>query len=251
MSRDLSGVTSVPSLESQSKRPYCPVMGEREGAGVPTTVRISSPSHRVRVVAEDRSDIVLEGRFSSRESGSVMSVESAGSPLVVHVPRGTDVQVGTESSRIEVEGAVGHLAATSSSGRVEVESAETADIRTSSGRVEVCAVVGEARLRTSSGRVIVGSCEQLDASTDSGRIEVRDARGNVEASCVSGRVEVEMATAADVVAETVSGRIEVAMPQGTRVHRSSRNESSEDRPADCDCVVAARSISGRVVVGER
>jgi DUF4097 and DUF4098 domain-containing protein YvlB len=226
-------------------------MTEREAADGPTTVRVSSPSHRVKVVAEDRADVVVEGKATSRESGSVMSVEGVRGSLVVRVPLGTDVQVGTESSRIEVEGAVGRLAATSSSGRVVVESAETADIRTSSGRIEVGAVTRDARLRTSSGRVVVGSCEQLDVSTDSGRIEVRDARGNVEASCVSGKVEVEMATAADVVAETVSGRIEVAMPQGTRVHRSTRNESSGDRPADCDCVVTARSVSGRVVVGER
>lgn len=218
---------------------------------MPDTIRVLSPSHRVKVVAEERTDVVVEGKADERQIGQMLSIEGVRGALLVRVPLGTDVQVGTQSSRVEVEGAVGHLAVSSSSGRVVAEAAETADIRTSSGRIELGSVAGEARLRTSSGRVVVDSCDRLDVATEDGRIEVRDARGHVDAHCVNGRVDVRLTNPADVVAETVNGRIKVTMPAGTKVHRPTAGEASGDRPSDCDCTVTARSVNGRVVVGER
>jgi hypothetical protein len=58
-----------------------------------------------------------------------------------------------------------------------------------------------------------------------------------------------MATASDVDAETVSGRISIAMPAGTKVCVDTPASAAVAANGECDCVVTARSGSGRVVVG--
>ena len=223
-------------------------MNEPGGVDPRQVVRVSSPTHRVRVIAEQRDDVAIEGKATARQVGATLSVDGVRGAIRVRVPIGSDVQVGTDSSRVEVHGAVGHLAIVTSSGRVEAETAETADIRTASGRVEMGSVNGEACIRSTSGRVHVGACDGLDVATETGRIEVHEARGPVQVHCVNGRVEVEMARPADVDAETVTGRIEVALPPGTKVFRPAEGEGPGDRPLNHDCTVTARSVSGRVVV---
>jgi DUF4097 and DUF4098 domain-containing protein YvlB len=212
------------------------------------TVRISSPHHRVEVVAEDRDDILVRGRADTRRLGSRLTVENVGGALRVSVPAGTDVQVGTESARVMVRGPVGATAISTSSGRVQIETAESVDVRTKNGRVEVGESSGDVRLRSSNGRITLGRCGDADLATESGRIQVRSASGKVTANCVSGRIEVGMATAADVTAETVSGRIAVSVPQGSHPFRPASDEDASDRPEDCDCTIVARSVSGRVDV---
>ena len=54
----------------------------------------------------------------------------------------------------------------------------------------------------------------------------------------------------DVDAETVSGRIEVELPKGVRAYQPEAREAATSPPDGYDCVVAARSVSGRVRVSE-
>ena len=203
-----------------------------------STVRISTTSNRVLVLAEDRADVDVDGRARVTESGARTTIDKVRSRLLVRVPHGTDVVVGSSSARVEVRGPVGDVAVTSASGRVSVEQAGAVDVRSSSGRIEIGHAEGECRLRAKSGRVQVESCGGADAATTSGRIVLRGVGGPVRAHCVSGRIEVDLDGAHDVDAETVSGRIRVSLPPGVRGDGS-------------DCTCTTRSISGRVEVTNR
>ncbi len=148
----------------------------------------------------------------------------------------------------EVSGTVGSVAIVTTSGKVSVDEAASVDIRTKSGRVDVDAVTDECRIIGGSGRVTVGRCGSAYVTTGSGRITLRDVHGATHAHCSSGRIDVTMATANDVDAETVSGRIAIAMPAGANVRVDTPSSATVAVGGEHDCVVTARSGSGRVVV---
>ncbi len=227
----------------------------RHVVGVPgdsgSAVRISSTSHRVEVVAENRADVVVEGDARVERDGSMTTVDSVRSRLVVRVPEGTDLQIGTTSARVEVEGPVGPAAVVTESGRVTVAEAASADVRTNSARVEVGRVDGECCVRTSSGKVEVARCGAADVTTDSGRIVVRRAGVPVRSHCVCGRVEIALEEPADVDAETVSGRIEVQVPAGVDVRWANDQGAVASWPDGRRCRVDARSTSGAIDVSTR
>jgi DUF4097 and DUF4098 domain-containing protein YvlB len=85
-------------------------------------------------------------------------------------------------------------------------------------------------------------------TTSSGRITLRDVHGRAQAHCASGRIDVTMGTPSDVDAETVSGRINITMPEGVRVRIETPTSTTVAADGECECVVTARSGSGRVVV---
>ena len=212
----------------------------------PMAVRIASSSGAVRVYAEDRPDVHVDGSATTTEDGHTVTVEASSGRVTVRVPLGADLVVGAESGSVKVSGPVGHVAVTCRSGRVIVHDVESTDIRAESGRVEVRGCRDECRVRDETGRVTVTDCGSADVVTRSGRITVAGVRGDVRAHCVSGRVAVDLDQAANVDAETVSGRIEVRYPPGVTARRADDPEL-----VDGDCVVNARAVSGRVTVGTR
>ncbi|MEM7286587.1 MAG: DUF4097 family beta strand repeat-containing protein [Actinomycetota bacterium] len=216
------------------------------GPTEPLSIRIASTSGAVRVIAEDRADVSVQGRAEQRHDDRHVTVEGGSSRLTVRVPLGSDVVVGAESGGVGVVGPLGHVSAVSRSGRVIVSDVTSADIRAESGRVEVDGCRGECVVRGDSGKVEITECGTADIVTRSGRITVSGVRGDVRAHCVSGRVEVDLDEAADVDAETVSGRIVVRYPRGVTPRRT-----DEDDAVGGDCVLHARAVSGRVTVGNR
>lgn len=214
------------------------------------SVRVSSGSQRVQVVAEDRDDISVDGEARVQRDGDRTTVDQARGRLTLRVPTGTDVVIGTTSGRVDVDGAVGAASIVTESGRIEIDQAASVDARTESARLRVGRVQGRCRVRNKSGRVEIGACGGADVATETGRIRLTHVSGEVEAHCVSGRIDVQFDTPADVDAETVSGRISIDLPSGTRPHRVDHADNS-DRPDDCDCTVRAVSVSGRVEVTVR
>ncbi len=127
-------------------------------------------------------------------------------------------------------------------------------MRSTSGRIDIGHCGDRCRLRSEHGAVAVGSCGIAEVATNTGKISLRDVRGIADAHCTSGRIDITMATADDVTAETVTGRIKVSLPHGTRMVRADSGNAashSASRPADVDCVVIARSVTGRIDVDNR
>ena len=214
-------------------------------------VRISASSKPVHVVAESRTGVEVAGRAAVDQSGNRTTVREVDGRLIIRVPFGTDVIVGTTSGRVDIEGAVGSVAVVTESGRVSIENATSVDIRADSSRVEVGLCSGECRVRTVSGRVEVDSCGPADVATETGRITLSGVSGRAHAHCVRSRIEIRVEDGDEVVAETVSGRIDVSLPPGTQVLRSdSGTKEDSEEQAGC-CRVHARSVSGRVEVHTR
>lgn len=223
-------------------------MSDRGAAGSVPSVRVATKAGRVSVVAEDRDDVSVEGRARVREESGRTTIDGGPDRVTVRVPVGTGLVVGTASGGVEVTGRLGTVAITTESGRVSIEHAASLDVRTTSARVEVGRVDGCVRARNRSGRVSVGRAGEADIATTSGRIELVSVAGPAVAHCVSGRIEIGLEEAADVTAETVSGRIQVRLPAGARAHLVDGSTPAGPRPAECDCTVVTRSVSGRVTV---
>lgn len=216
------------------------------GPTEPLSVRIASSSGAVRVIGEDRADVVVDGSASQHREAGLVTIEGASGKLTVRVPAASDVVIGADSGAVEVVGPVGHVAVTARSGRVVISDAQSTDVRADSGRVEINGCRHECRVRGDSGRVKVVDCGPADVTTRSGRIAISGVRGNVRAHCVSGRVAVELDRAADVDAETVSGSIDVRYPPGVTPRRTDDSDETGG-----DCVLRARAVSGRVTVENR
>jgi DUF4097 and DUF4098 domain-containing protein YvlB len=212
-----------------------------------TTVRVAATSGSVRVIAEVRADVDVPDSVEYSVHDSMTTVSSGSRRVTVRVPEGTDLVIGSASGRVEVIGRAGSVAVVTSSGRVSVDTARSVDIRTTSGRVTVDVADESCRVLTKSGRVDIGRCGAAHLTASSGKITLTAASGPVHAHCVSGRIDVATTSAQDVEAETVSGRIRVRMPADVRPWIVHRNDT-EPAPERCDCVVTARSVSGRIDV---
>ncbi len=207
-------------------------------------VRISTTSGAVRVVAEHgRSEI-----RSNRELVAVLpaTIDAGSNRVECRVPEGTDLVIGSTSGRVRIEGRVGAVSVLTTSGRISIDHAVTVDARSKSGRIEIARADGECRVVNGSGRVEIGRCGAADVTSTSGRVTIGEAAGEVRARGTSGRIEMTLTGAHDVDAETVSGRIEVVLPAAVRPQIV--DSATEVDPGAGDCVVVARSTSGRVVV---
>lgn len=213
--------------------------------------RVDGSSHRVQVVAVPDGALAVDGSAVVDTVDGTTTIEEVRSSLTVTVPEGTDVLVGVSSGRVEFRGHVGRAAVVTQSGRVSIESAESVDVRSASGRVEVGQVAGSCLVNAESGRVVIGACGSAEVSTANGRVEVAALAGPARIHSVAGRIELDVVAANDVEAETVSGQISIVYPRGTRIHRLDRTGVAGPRPADTDCVVSVRSVSGRIEVTTR
>jgi len=221
-------------------------MGSETGVAV-RVVRVATTSGALTVIAEARSDVEATGRARLSSDGASTTIVNTSHRVTVRVPEGVDLVVGSTSGRVKVIGRPGAVAVVAQSGHVSVEHAATVDIRVRSGRVEVGTVDGTCRVSAQSGRVIVDECGEAVVTTRSGRVTIAAALGPVRAHCVQGGIDVGMAVAADVDADTVSGRILVSLPAGTSPQVIGTKQPSTFEPP-YDCVIAARSVSGRVRV---
>ncbi len=229
---------------------YRPIMVPTSETAV-STVRVTTASAAVHVTADADLQSVVAERVPMVVDRSTATIDSTSTRVDLRVPEGMDLVIGTSSGRVQITGSVGSVAVVTTSGKVEVDDAESLDVRTKSGRVVVGTSRGEARVISGSGKVEIDHCGAADVTTTSGRIVLRDVAGTARAHCASGKVDIAMAGAHDVGAETVSGRISISLPEGTRALIDTPTAGTVSVAGEHDCVVTARSGSGRVDVSTR
>ncbi len=226
---------------------YGPDMAQTSDVAV-SEIRVATTSGSVIVRSEPGLGAVISAGSPVEVDGPTVTIDGGSTKTELRVPEGIDLVIGTLSGKVDVRSSVGSIAVVTTSGKVSVERAASVDIRTASGRVEVDVVTDECRIISGSGRVTVGRCGPAHVTTASGRITLGEVHGAIHTHCSSGRIDVTMATASDVHAETVSGRIMISMPADAKVRLDTPSTAAVDVSAAHDCVVTARSGSGRVVV---
>jgi hypothetical protein len=219
-----------------------------------TPIRVTASSGRISITAEARDDVVID-QGQDHPMGGVLEVKGRSDGVVMRVPLGSDLVVGSHSGAVQLKGALGELRVTSRSGRVEIDECASLDVRTVSGRVVIGSVTGECRIKTGSGRISITRADgELHVATVSGRIDIVDAAGPVRVNTVNGRVDLGMTRAADARADSVSGRVTIELPHGVHpktslVSVSGRCECELDEGDDCR--VTGRTVSGRIAIRER
>lgn len=208
-------------------------------------------SGAVRVTAQPGAELAVRKGQVEREGPDRYRVTAEHSAVEVVCPEGTDVSVANTSGRIEITGPVGHVRATSSSGRVVIETAASVDVRTTSGRVDVGTCQGPCTVRTTSSRIDVGRAPRADIATTSGRVTLGEVDEAV-VQTVSGTVRLSTRTPVsriDVL--TQSAGVEIAVPEGSTpalaLHSTGGKVRTDCRTGD-DGRIAVQSTSGSIHV---
>ncbi len=223
------------------------------------SLRLTTRSGRIAVLGEQRDDIVFEaGLRSARDVEqdaegrvAVTSARGGSASLEVRCPAGSDVVVGTASGSVELRGRLGHVRATTMSGRTEVDQVESLDVRSLSGSIAVVRCGGRCRLQTKSGRATIGIADDADISTASGQVRVASCCGSIRVRTASGSVELGTEGKGNVDVRTMSGSVGVEVPEGVRPTvdlRSAKGRPKCDCPEGKDCRISVSSLSGKIRV---
>lgn len=219
-------------------------------------LRVQSRSGRVHVIAEGRDDVHVETDRPEAffdEAAQVLTVRSSrggSKPITVRCPIDTDVEVGTQSAAVRLEGKLGAVAVSTMSGGIDVQESDESDLRSMSGTISLGTCHGRCRVNNVSGSVTGGAADDLHASTVSGSIKFERVLGEVRARTVSGSVEFEATGAAPIAVKTVSGKVRITLPEGTepqtvfKTHGRVRCDLTPGR----DCRIDATSLSGSIEI---
>jgi len=214
-----------------------------EDAGVVRRISVATRSGRVSVVAAENGKLaVVGGDVETGPDGSATITASRPSSTVeIRCPAGCDVVVGTGSGVVELDGPLGEVHVTTSSGKIKVERAESADLRTRSGAIEVGECDGQCRVVTGSARVRIGRAGCADVSARSGSVSAENL-GDGSVHTASGRVELGTSADGSVEVRTVSGSVRVKVPTGRCPTAVLHSHSGS---VHCDCEQGA---DGRIDV---
>lgn len=224
-------------------------------------LEITTRSGALLVIAEDgRVDIEVDGleenakrRQIWRERGRLHIRSGSGSnALTVKCPAGTDIGAGSDSGRVELRGDFGDVKLKSSSSKISVESARSAEAKTRDGKINIVRTHGRASAGTVSGSIEVEQARSARAATVSGKIKMRRIVGSAEAMSVSGNIDIKSEGAGDINAATVSGGIKVRIPEHRapeiKCHRKSGSLDVDCREGN-DLRITVATVSGRIKVG--
>jgi DUF4097 and DUF4098 domain-containing protein YvlB len=216
---------------------------------------VSTISGRVTVIAEDREDVSVEpaGTQIRGDDGSIeVKPPRRSSSVHVRCPEGSEVMVGTVSGDVDLQGRLGAVRVTSTSGSITVDTVASADLRTVSGRATVERCTGLCRASTKSGKIVVEDAGDGELATVSGDVRI-EASSAVEVRTVSGKVAVQSGAQGPVRVRTVSGSIDVTLPLGVRpnVQVKTRGKVRSECEAGNDVEVEVRTVSGKIEITAR
>lgn len=219
-------------------------------------LRVQSRSGRVHVIAEGRDDVSVETDSPEAfydEAAQVLTVRSSrggSKTITVRCPVDTDVEAGTHTAAVRLEGKFGAVRVSTMSGGIEVQESDAIDLRSMSGTISLGTCHGRCRVNNVSGSVTGAAADDLHASTVSGSIKFDRVLGEVRARTVSGSVEFEATGAAPITVKTVSGKVRITLPEGTEPQTVFKTHGRVrcDLPPGCDCRIEAASLSGSIEI---
>jgi DUF4097 and DUF4098 domain-containing protein YvlB len=211
--------------------------------GVPVSQRVTIvvKSDSVSVVASPGAPLKARGGLVSAQTDGSVRVDSSGGPIELTCDENAHLSIGTKSGRVTCKGTLGEVRVTSSSGRVDIERANTIDVRTTSGKVSIEECLGACTVRTTSARIDIGKADGADVASTSGRIEIAEVR-EASVQSVSGNVEVGTLENPDLVVRSQSASVKIAVPAGSTIAANLRSRSGK---VDCECPIGS---GGRVDV---
>ncbi len=213
-------------------------------------IELSNVAGKVTVRGWDRNDVQLTGTLSDgltlkpEKSANRVRWEveyprrsnNGGATLELRVPRGVEVQLGTVSADLDIDG-------------VDVKRLQA---NTVSGDLRAGGRSGETALTTVSGDVLAQlQTARLDARTVSGSIRAGGGvSGDIGAQSVSGRVGVDAGRTQRLAVETVSGSVELsasALAPGGRISAQSVSAPIVLRlPRTVSAQLSVKSFSGSI-----
>jgi DUF4097 and DUF4098 domain-containing protein YvlB len=182
--------------------------GEASATGM---VYIENMVGSIEVIGWDKKEVKLEGtlgkdvedlEFETGKKKTVIEVIyprkaknlEDGADLVIHVPRGSGVQIEGVSAWVKVTDVDGQIEASSVSGNVDVTGGkDTVEAESISGAVTVVTEAGE-----------------VEVESISGRVSASGEKAEIEAASVSGDIKVSFKKLLSMSVETVSGTIDVS-----------------------------------------
>ena len=135
-------------------------------------------------------------------------------------PPGSDLDFGSGSADIRVDGDLGDVSVKTTSGDVSLENvAEKLQAKTASGDVTAGTIARGGQVVTVSGDVrLEGFENDLAARSVSGDVRIGRVRGPLQLSTTSGDVTLDSVESGEVRAQTVSGDARIGVSRGTRVY---------------------------------
>ncbi|MEV5976916.1 DUF4097 family beta strand repeat-containing protein [Streptomyces sp. NPDC052114] len=213
----------------------------------PITVDVSLYAGRLRVVAGDRADTVVEVRPTSESqeldvrAAQRTHVEFSNGKLLIKgpkdrllfsrsnpsvdveiaLPAGSALYAATTAVHLTAEGTLGDCEFKTSAGDVQVERAARVKLGTGFGEIAVGRANGAADISTGSGQIRVGEATgPLGIKNSNGSVHLGDIEAAATVKTANGAITVDRATA-DVTLKTSNGAIEVGeLVRGTAVLES-------------------------------
>ena len=178
--------------------------------------------------------------------------DSSGESLRLELDGATVLELITSSGQISIQGPLGEVRASTSSGRVDVQDVESLRARSRSGNIDVRDCRGSVKLGIVSGKIAVERAGSVELVGVSGNVELRQIAGKVGALLVSGSVQAQSNGGGVVEIASISGDLRVELPghlrPAVKTHQMT-GKLRNDLPAGDDLKVDLSSVSGDIAIG--
>ncbi|MEW1547003.1 DUF4097 family beta strand repeat-containing protein [Streptomyces tsukubensis] len=203
----------------------------------PISVTIDMGAGDVEIIADDRTDTVVEVQPSDDtdesdvKAAEQVSVEYADGVLTIRtpksrkldlsrktrsvdvsivVPSGSTLRGEAEAADLRCSGRLGECTYKTSIGHIQLDRTGPLHLKTGGGRITVAGVDGDAEIITGTGRIRVGAIDGAVVTRNSnGHTEIREVTGDVRIRSANGDISVERVRGADTEAETANGSIRI------------------------------------------
>ncbi|MCH8204088.1 MAG: DUF4097 family beta strand repeat protein [Candidatus Hydrogenedentes bacterium] len=199
---------------------------ETQSTGDHPDIDIYNLAGSVRVIGTDKNEVRVEGtigedvtelEFDASRSDVDIRVKfprgrnrKVKSDLIIHVPKGSSVDVRTVSATIAIDGIEGEsIDLESVSGSISVkDSSGEIDASSTSGRIAIEGDFEEADLETVSGSIRTsGKFGSVEVGTISGPISLEGVQDSIEAESVSGSITIKGGTLEELEVDTIAGTV--------------------------------------------